>query len=42
MKPVNPDTAHTCTTCGRIHYVPSLARDCENSHKKDRARTWNK
>lgn len=28
------DQAHTCNTCGRIHYVPSLARDCENRHKK--------
>lgn len=26
---------HQCATCGRIHYVPSLARDCETRHQKE-------
>lgn len=34
------EQAHTCTTCGKQHYVPSLARDCENRHKD--TTPWNK
>lgn len=37
MKTTEPRLAeqpHQCRTCGAWHYVPSLARDCENRHKE--------